>query len=196
MKSQSGVGGVNRTLTALAGIALLGAGLWLLVATREVADHLPAWWPAPPADGVLLDREGLASLRETGWWAPAVMAAGTVIALLCLAWAVTRTPVRGLRPSGPLSTTRADLRITALEDTVCADARRIEGVARARCRIALRRTSARLTLRVWTLPGYAAKDVLDGLGAVSTTVEHALHPRGLDTRTRVSAQRHAAPHVR
>ncbi len=79
---------------------------------------------------------------------------------------------------------------------MCEDARRIEGVARARCRIALRRTSAHLALRVWTLPGYAAKDVLDGLDAVSTTVEHALRPRELNTRTRVSAQRHAAPHVR
>ncbi|UCA54064.1 hypothetical protein LEL86_34465 [Streptomyces sp. WA6-1-16] len=187
---------MNRTLIALAGIALLGAGLWLLGATRAVADRLPAWWPAPPVDSVLLDREGLASLRETGWWAPAVMAAGTVITLLCLAWAVSRTPVRGPRPTGPLSTARAELGLTALEDAVCEDARRIEGVARARCRIALRRTSAHLALRVWTLPGYAAKDVLDGLGTVSTTVEHALHPRELNTRTRVSAQRHAAPHVR
>ncbi|MFC8695669.1 hypothetical protein [Streptomyces parvus] len=187
---------MNRTLTALAGIALLGAGVWLLGATRAVADHLPARWPAPPADGVLLDREGLASLRETGWWAPAVMAAGTVLTLLCLAWAVSRTPVRGLRPTGPLSTARTQLRLTALEDAVCEDARRIEGVARARCRIALRRTSAHLDLRVWTLPGYAAEDVLDGLGTVSTTVEYALHPRELSTRTRVSAQRHAAPHVR
>ncbi|MFJ2850670.1 hypothetical protein [Streptomyces rubiginosohelvolus] len=196
MTSRSGASGVNRTLIALAGIALLAAGLWLLGATRPVADHLPAWWPAPPADGVLLDRAGLASLRGTGWWAPAVLAAGTVITLLCLAWAVARTPLRGLRPTRPLSTARTELRLTALEDAVCEDARRIEGVARARCRIALRRTSAHLALRVWTLPGYAAKDVLDGLGTVSATVEHALHPRGLDTRTRVSAQRHAAPHVR
>lgn len=187
---------VNRSLIALAGIALLSAGLWLLGATRAIADHLPTGWPTPSADGVLLDREGLASLRETGWWAPAVMAAGTVFTLLCLAWAVSRTPVRGLRPTGPLSTARTELGLTALEDAVCEDARRIEGVARARCRIALRRTSAHLTLRVWTLPGYAAKDVLDGLGTVSTTVEHALHPRELNTRTRVSAQRHAAPHVR
>ncbi|WDT88499.1 hypothetical protein H0E86_19590 [Streptomyces sp. SCSIO-PteL053] len=187
---------VNRTLIAVTGIALLGTGLWLLGATRTVADHLPAWWPAPPADAVLLDREGPASLRGTGWWAPAVMAAGTVFTLLCLAWAVSRTPVRGPRPTGPLSTTRAELGLTALEDAVCDDARRIEGVARARCRIALRRTSAHLALRVWTLPGYAAKDVLDGLGTVSTAVEHALRPRELNTRTRVSAQRHAAPHVR
>lgn len=196
MTSRSGASGVNRTLIALAGIALLGAGLWLLGATRAVADRLPTWWPAPPVDAVLLDRDGLASLRETGWWAPAVMAAGTVITLLCLAWAVSRTPVRGPRPTGPLSTARAELGLTALEDAVCEDARRIEGVARARCRIALRRSSAHLALRVWTLPGYAAKDVLDGLGTVSTTVEHALSPRELNTRTRVSAQRHAAPHVR
>ncbi|MFE9302858.1 hypothetical protein [Streptomyces sp. NPDC006856] len=188
--------GVNRTLIALAGIALLGTGLWLLGATRAVADHLPAGWPAPPADGVLLDREGLASLRETGWWAPAVLATGTVIALLCLAWAVTRTPVRGLRPTGSLSTARAELRLTALEATVCEDAHRVEGIARARCRIVLRRTSAHLTLRVWTRPGCAPADVLDALGTLSTTVEQALHPRGLRTRTRVSAQRHAAPHVR
>ncbi|MFD4020752.1 hypothetical protein [Streptomyces sindenensis] len=188
--------GVNRTLIALAGVALLGAGLWLLGATRAVGDHLPAWWPAPAADAVLLDRDGLASLRETGWWAPAVTAAGTVLTLLCVAWAVSRTPVRGLRTAGPLSPSRTELRLTALEDAVCEDARRIEGVARARCRIALRRTSAHLTLRVWTRPGHAPADVLDGLGKLSTTVEHALRPRDLRTRTRVSAQRHAAPHVR
>ncbi|WP_069735557.1 hypothetical protein [Streptomyces sp. EN27] len=188
--------GVNRTFIALAGIVLLGAGLWLLGASRAVADHLPAWWPAPAPGAVLLDRDGLASLRGTGWWAPAVMAAGAVLTLLCPAWAMTRAPARALRPTGPLSPSRTELGLTALEDAVCEEARRIEGVERARCRIALRRTSAHVALRVWTLPGYAPKDVLDGLGTVSTTVEHALRPRGLHTRTRVSARRHAAPHVR
>ncbi|MCD9900610.1 hypothetical protein LUR56_12400 [Streptomyces sp. MT29] len=69
---------MNRVLLGTVGLALLGGGALLAVGDGSglgrVGREVPAWWSGRAADGVLLDREGLARVRETGWWTPAVIA--------------------------------------------------------------------------------------------------------------------------
>lgn len=187
--------GMNRTLTALIGAGCLGAGLWLLGASDAVTEHLPHWWPTHFRNGVLIDRDHLRSLRDTGWWAPLVIGVGALITLLCLRLALTRTPLRGPLPSVPLAAPRAEVRAGALQDAVRRDALAIAGISRAHCRITTHRRSAHLTLRVWTQPGTTPQEVLPALGSVITTAENTLHPRHLTTRTRVSSRPQPTPRV-
>ncbi|MGW1206746.1 hypothetical protein [Streptomyces cyaneofuscatus] len=59
-----GRGAVNRVLLGAVGLALLGGGALLAVGDGSglgrVGREVPAWWSGRAADGVLLDREGLA----------------------------------------------------------------------------------------------------------------------------------------
>ncbi|MCC0576780.1 hypothetical protein [Streptomyces californicus] len=187
---------VDRTLIALLGGALLLGGLWLLGAARAVDGRAPAWWPRPDADGVLVDRATLGSLREAAWWLPAVIGTGTLVTVLCLRWFVTRTPLRRPFPTAPLGAPRADVRLTALEEAVREDSLHIDGIVRAHCRITARRGRAHLALRVWTEPGTAPRAVLARLGSVTAAAESALRPVRLVTRTRVSSRSRATPRAR
>ncbi|MEU6941610.1 hypothetical protein ABZ943_33685, partial [Streptomyces rubiginosohelvolus] len=84
------------TAKLLVGLAVTAVSGCVSVAPGTVSSPPPGPGATGPAQDVAPQivqppaREGLEVVP-----APAVLAAGTVITLLCLAWAVTRTPLRG-----------------------------------------------------------------------------------------------------
>ncbi|MBO1284399.1 hypothetical protein G6W47_02490 [Streptomyces sp. CAI-21] len=187
----------NRAVIALLGCALLGAGLWLLTAQRVVAERLPAEWRGAAPEGFLPDRQVLQAWRTSGWWTPVVVAVGTAATLGCLWWLLGRFPrCRRPHPTVPLSVPHVRLDLTALEDAVCRDARRVEGVVRVRCRVLVRRGGARVHLRMWIRPGAAPNGVLERLPVLVGDAEQALRPRRVVTRVRISTRGRSVARLR
>lgn len=185
----------NRTVLAVTGLALALGGLWLATARTSFAAHLPGGWPVPFAGSVLLDREGLATLRGHDWWTPAVLAAGVSATLLLALWLLSQLHVRN-RSRLPLAAPGSALRTHALECAVSERAAAIDGVARCRVRIHTRRRRLRLRIHTWLAPDTAPEAVLDALTAVTAELERATAPYTVETRVRLSHRTHRMQHVR
>ncbi|ARF77519.1 hypothetical protein B7C62_34715 [Kitasatospora albolonga] len=150
-RSVIGRGAVNRVLLGTVGLALLGGGTLLAVgdgsglgrAGREV----PGWWSGRAAERVLLDRGGLARLRESGWWTPVVIVALTLVLALSVRWFAAQVSTAGPRWVG-LRGAGLTLRRRAWERAMTSQAAGVDGVARARVRLAGRPLRASVTLVV------------------------------------------------
>ncbi|ATZ00272.1 hypothetical protein ACIQIG_30015 [Streptomyces bacillaris] len=142
---------VNRALLGTVGLALLGGGAVLAVGDGSglgrVGREVPGRWAERAADGVLLDRDGLARLRENGWWTPAVIAALILVLALFVRWfalQVSASDPRWVDLRAPGLT----LRRRAWERAMTEQAVAVEGVARARVRLSGRPLRATVTLVV------------------------------------------------
>ncbi|MDF3299241.1 hypothetical protein [Streptomyces tropicalis] len=185
----------NRAVLAASGLVLLVGGAWAATAGTPLARHLLARWPAPAPGGTLLDRAGLAGLRDHGWWTPAVIAAGVLLTVLFALWCLAQVHVRaGSRL--PLAAPGGALRIRALEDAVTARTADLPGVDRCRADLSVRRRHLRLRLHVWAAPDVAPGTVAEALTAVTAEVERVAAPCTLDTRVRLRHRTHRMPHVR
>ncbi|MET8979979.1 DUF6286 domain-containing Asp23/Gls24 family envelope stress response protein [Streptomyces sp. NPDC004539] len=187
---------VNRTVLGGIGLALLLVGLWLAATERAVASRLPSWWPAPPPDSVLLDREGLAQLRAQTWWTPTAIAVLASLAVLCAWWALAQLrsgSARRLSVGAPGGTVRPQ----ALAEALAARVAALPGVTRCRARV-VPRSGDRLEvgLRVWLASDTPPASVLPSLTALATEAGEVLAPRTAHTRVRLSAASHRTPHVR
>ncbi|MYW31904.1 hypothetical protein GT040_22155, partial [Streptomyces sp. SID2119] len=125
-------GAVNRVLLGTVGLALLGGGALLAVGDGSglgrVGHEVPAWWSGRAADGVLLDRDGLARVRETGWWTPAVIAGLVLVLALFLRWFAGQVSASRPRWVG-LMGAGLTLRRRAWERAMTAQAAAVDGVA-------------------------------------------------------------------
>lgn len=146
-----GRGAVNRVLLGAVGLALLGGGLLLAVGDGSglgpVERGVPGWWSERAADGVLLDRDGLARVRENGWWTPAVIVALVLVLALSVRWFAGQVSASGPRWVSLRSAGLA-LRRRAWERAMTSQAAAVDGVAHARVRLAGRPLRAAVTLVV------------------------------------------------
>ncbi|MFE2378724.1 hypothetical protein [Streptomyces sp. NPDC059398] len=140
--------GTNRAALACAGLVLLAGGGLLATAAPGVRSRLPSGWPRPGRGTVLLDRTGLARLRDHGWWTPTVLAALTVAILLLLWWVIAQLR-GGARGPVPLTRPGVTLRTRALAMAMAERTAALPGVDRAR--IALHGRPHRLTARATLL---------------------------------------------
>lgn len=144
-------GVVNRALLGATGLGLLAGGGLLAVgdgvSLGPVARGVPDWWPAPAADGVLLDRGLMARLRENGWWSPALIAALTLVLALLLRW-LARQVLAGVPRWVGLRQNGLVLRRRAWERAMTEQAAAVDGVARARVRLVGRPMRAVVTMVV------------------------------------------------
>ncbi|MFB8105774.1 MULTISPECIES: hypothetical protein [unclassified Streptomyces] len=165
-----GRGVVNRGLLGAVGLTLLAGGALLAVGDGSglgrAAREVPGWWSGRAAEGVLLDREGLARLRENGWWTPAVIVALTLVLALLLRWFAGQVSASGPRRVG-LRGPGLTLRRRAWERAMTAQAAAVDGVAHARVRLAGRPLRAAVTLVVEpeARPAEVVRRVADGVVA-------------------------------
>ncbi|MFE3718229.1 Asp23/Gls24 family envelope stress response protein [Streptomyces cyaneofuscatus] len=182
-----GRGAVNRVLLGTVGLALLGGGALLAVGDGSglgrVGREVPAWWSGRAADGVLLDRDGLARVRETGWWTPAVIAGLVLVLALFLRWFAGQVSVSRPRWVG-LMGAGLTLRRRAWERAMTAQAAAVDGVAHARVRVAGRPLRAAVTLVVEpeARPAEVVRRVAAGVVA---DARRCAGVRGLPTDVRV-----------
>ncbi|MEU0160488.1 hypothetical protein ABZ154_17025 [Streptomyces sp. NPDC006261] len=180
-------GAVNRVLLGTVGLALLGGGALLAVGDGsglgQAGHEVPDWWAGRAAYGVLLDRDGLARARETGWWTPVVIAALVLVLALFVRWftgqmSAPRPRWVGLRSDG------LALRRRALERAMTAQAAAVDGVADARVRVAGRPLRAAVTLVVEpeARPAEVVRRVAAGMVA---DARRCAGIRGLPTDVRV-----------
>ncbi|WP_217244932.1 hypothetical protein [Streptomyces sp. AC602_WCS936] len=179
----------NRTLLALTGAALLGGGGWLAATAGPVAERLPGRWPGPAATGTaLLDRAGLADLRDHGWWTPVAVTGTACALLLCLTWLLTQVR-RGGHRRLPLAGPRLTLRARALADAVARRAEATPGVARAHVTLPAGAKRSRARVRLLLEPGAAPGPVLERLthGALDEA-RRSLAPHPLETHVRMGVR--------
>ncbi|NJQ01151.1 hypothetical protein [Streptomyces zingiberis] len=187
---------VNRTVLAAAGLALLlGGGRLASAGTDVLPGRPPAWWPAAPAGGVLLDREGLAALRGQDWWTPAVVTVGVLATVLFAVWFLAQVRVR-TRSLLPLAAPGGAVRTRALADALAERAATVDGVTRCHARVHAGPRILRVRLRVRLAPDTTPADVLGPLAAATAEAERAAAPYTLDARVRLSHQKRPRPHVR
>ncbi|MFF9626182.1 alkaline shock response membrane anchor protein AmaP [Streptomyces griseosporeus] len=189
---------VNRVLLGLLGLALfaLGGGVLLggLDLPRRWDFGLPGWWPFRGPHDVVLGTEGRTRWREEGWWWPTVIAVLAVLLALLLWWLLAQRRHRlggVLVDSGEGTAARLDGR--ALEDVIEAEARDLDGVARAHARLTGRSTAPAARVRLLLEP-YA--DPAGTLGRLSReALSHARDSAGLETlpsKVRLKEVRHHA----
>ncbi|MFC8075486.1 hypothetical protein ACFUN8_08075 [Streptomyces sp. NPDC057307] len=141
---------VDRTLLAVLGAVLAGAGVWVLTGHQTVRAHLPGWWPASATartDGALTDRALLSRLRDDAWWTPAVIAALAVVFLLLVWWLLAQFRT-GQPRTLPLPRPGLGLRTGALTAAMEERTERIPGVDRARVTLSGRPHRLRATFSV------------------------------------------------
>ncbi|MEW2071451.1 hypothetical protein [Streptomyces sp. NPDC007346] len=188
-----GRGAVNRVLLGTVGLALLGGGALLAVGDGSglgrVGRAVPAWWSGRAAEGALLDRGGLARLRENGWWTPVVVVALALVLALCVRWFVAQVATSGPRWVG-LRGAGLTLRRRAWERAMTSQAAAVDGVAHARVRLAGRPLRAAVTLVVEpeARPAEVVRRVAAG---VVTDARRCAGVRALptDVRVRVAGRR-------
>ncbi|MET4927528.1 hypothetical protein P3L51_35090 [Streptomyces sp. PSRA5] len=141
---------VDRTLMAVLGAVLAGAGAWVLTGHETVRAHLPGWWPASATartDSALTDRAQLSRLRDHGWWTPAVIAA-LAVAFLLLVWWLLAQFRTGQPRTLPLPRPGLGLRTRALTAAMEEGTEQIPGVNRARVTLSGRPHRMRATFSV------------------------------------------------
>ncbi|CAO0835238.1 hypothetical protein ACTFBT_36510 [Streptomyces microflavus] len=180
-------GAVNRALLGTVGLALLAGGTLLAVGDGSglgrVGREVPGWWSGRAADGVLLDRGGLARLRENGWWTPAVIVALTLVLALLVRWFAAQVSASGPRWVG-LRGAGLTLRRRAWERAMTSQAGAVDGVAHARVRLAGRPLRASVTLVVE--PEARPVEVVRRVAAgVVSDARRCAGVRGLPTDVRV-----------
>nr|WP_239119895.1 alkaline shock response membrane anchor protein AmaP [Streptomyces cyaneofuscatus] len=145
--------------------------------------EVPAWWSGRAADGVLLDRDGLARVREAGWWTPAVIAGLVLVLALFLRWFAGQVSSSRPRWVG-LMGAGLTLRRRAWERAMTAQAAAVDGVAHARVRVAGRPLRATVTLVVEpeARPAEVVRRVAAGAAA---DARRCAGVRGLPTDVRV-----------
>ncbi|MET7387545.1 hypothetical protein ACFYPT_32270 [Streptomyces sp. NPDC005529] len=188
-------GTVNRAALATAGLVLLSAGIWSATAGASVADRMPGWWPKADADAVWVSAGRLAELRDTTWWVPAVVAATTLAALLCLLWAASRIG-GGTRPRVALTSRGAVLRTRALADLLTRRTSAVPGVAHSRVAVRARRGRLYVRAHVRLTADTAPNGVLLTLAALMEEARAAAAPCRVLTHVRISSRSHRTAHVR
>ncbi|MGW0610211.1 alkaline shock response membrane anchor protein AmaP [Streptomyces sp. NPDC002788] len=192
---------VNRVLLGLLGLALFALGAGVLLGGLDLQRHwnfgMPGWWPFRGPDDVVLGTEGRTRWREEGWWWPTVIAVLAVLLVLLLWWLLTqrrRRQDRVLVDSDDGAA--AHLSGRALEGVIQEEAQALDGVSRARVRLAGRRTAPTARLRLLLEP-YADPERI--LGQLSReTLVHARDSAGLDrlpSKVRLREARHRADRV-
>ncbi|QGV81300.1 alkaline shock response membrane anchor protein AmaP [Streptomyces ficellus] len=164
--------GVNRVVLGLTGAVLVCAGGAVLVAGLDLG--VPSWWPWRGPDAVLLTES---ARRRPAW--PAVIAVLAVLVLLSLWWLVAQ--LRRPRPPEVLVDSRdgdgATLRGRALEGAMEAEAEALDGVSRARVRLAGRRTAPSARVSLLLEPHASPDETLARLR--DGTLKHARESAGL-----------------
>lgn len=181
-------GVVNRSLLGAAGLALVAGGGRLAMGDGStwgaVGDRVSRWWPA---DGVLLDRELPARLRENGWWGPA-MIAGLILVLALLVWWLARQALSGGPRWVVLPRTGPVLRRSAWEQAMTAQVAAFDEVARSRVRLVGRPLRAVVTVVVE--PGARpAKVIQEVAGVVADARAGGVQSLSADVRIRVANRR-------
>ncbi|MET9727775.1 alkaline shock response membrane anchor protein AmaP [Streptomyces zaomyceticus] len=193
---------VNRVLLGLLGLGLFALGGGVLLGGLDLQRHwgfdVPGWWPfRGPADVVLGD-EGRLRWRAEGWWWPTVIAvlAALLALLLWWLWALLRKERLHQVLVDSQDGTAARLDGRALEDVIEKEAQALDGVARARVRLAGRRTAPVARIRLWLEPHAEPERILDRLDR--DTLAHARDSAGLDrlpTEVSLREVRHRAHRV-
>ncbi|WP_428950010.1 hypothetical protein [Streptomyces sp. cg35] len=184
----------NRLTLGTVALIVLCAGVWLASFDERWAAHLPAGRPAPPADSVLLDRDGLAELRTHAWWTPTVMAVGILAAVALIVCFLSQVTVR--RPARlTLAAPGSHVRGSGLEDAIRLRTQSVDGVARCHVRIARRRRRLHVQQHVWLEPGITPSSVLGALNTVVDEARTAAAPRPVTVQVRLRGTHHRTPHV-
>ncbi|MEU3415343.1 alkaline shock response membrane anchor protein AmaP [Streptomyces sp. NPDC006658] len=192
---------VNRVLLGLLGLGLfaLGGGVLLggLDLPRRWDFGMPGWWPFRGPGDVVLGTGVRTRWREEGWWWPAVIAVLVVLLALWLWWLVAQRRHRlgdVLVDSGDGAAVRLDG--GTLEDAIEAEARDLDGVARAHVRLTGRSTAPAVRVRLVLEPHADPAWVLGQLSR--ETIAHARDSAGLDrlpSKVRLKEVRHHARRV-
>jgi hypothetical protein len=135
---------VNRTVLAVAGVALLLVGLLVLAGGLDLYRHLgvvpPDWWPLTSPDQPLLSHASRTRWKDQDWWWPAVIGGLSLIVALGLWWLFAqfrRTVPSILVLPDPAGTgLRLRLRTRTLVDALESGAAGLPQVERARVRVA------------------------------------------------------------
>ncbi|MEU6402002.1 alkaline shock response membrane anchor protein AmaP [Streptomyces sp. NPDC046985] len=184
---------VNRLLTGLVGLVLLGLGGSVLAVGFGAPP--PSWWIHSGRHDVLLSTAERTHWRDAGWWWPAVLGALALLMLFALCWlfALLRRKRLGEVLVDTGDGEGALLRGRALEDVLASDAEQLDGVQRAQVRLTGRRAApaarVRLLLRPQAEPGTALDELATGSLARARD-SAALHR--LPAEVRLGVARHRA----
>ncbi|MFJ5886285.1 alkaline shock response membrane anchor protein AmaP [Kitasatospora cineracea] len=179
---------VNRTLLALAGLALLAGGALVLLGGLDAYRHLgitpPHWWPLTSPDRPVLSAAGRTRWTDRDWWWPVAIAVPALVVLGCLWWLFSQ-----LRRGGPAGVDLPSpaapgephfalhVRSRAVEEAVEAETVALPDVDRVTVKVtgAARRPEVHTVVRL--APG---ADTAALVAAYRTgPVEHARHSLGL-----------------
>ncbi|MFC9329931.1 alkaline shock response membrane anchor protein AmaP [Kitasatospora sp. NPDC057015] len=135
---------VNRTVLAVAGVALLLVGLLVLAGGLDLYRHLgvvpPDGWPLTSPDQPLLSHASRTRWKEEDWWWPAVIGGLSLTVALGLWWLIAqlRPAVPGtlVLPAPADTGLRLRLRTRTLVDALESGAAGLPEVERARVRVA------------------------------------------------------------
>jgi hypothetical protein len=189
---------VNRVLLGLLGLGLIALGGGVLLGGLDLPRRwdfgIPGWWPFRGPDDVVLGTEGRTRWREEAWWWPTVIAVLAVLLALLLWWLLAQRIHRlggVLVDSGEGAAARVDG--GTLEDVIEAEARDLDGVARAHVRLTGRSTAPAARVRLLLEPHADPARTLERLSR--ETLAHARDSAGLDSlpsKVRLNEVRHHA----
>ncbi|WP_257138836.1 hypothetical protein [Streptomyces sp. rh34] len=153
-----------------------------------MVDRVPHWWPAPTADGVLLDRGLSARFQEEGWWSPALIA-GLALVLALLVWWLTRQALSGRPRWVVLPQTGPVLRRRVWERAMTTQVAASDDVTRARVRLVGRPLRAVVTVVVE--PEARPAQVVRSVAGIIAEARDSGGLRSLsaDVRVRVTSRR-------
>ncbi|MEU2557768.1 alkaline shock response membrane anchor protein AmaP [Streptomyces longispororuber] len=174
---------LNRVLLGLTGLVLVALGGAVLAVGLGVRP--PSWWLHDGRHDVLLGAAERRRWRDEGWWWPAVIGALALLVLLALWWFAAQ--LRRRRPAEVLVETGdgegALLRGRAMESALESEAAALDGVRRARVRLAGRRAAPEARVRLALAGDAVPEDVLRRLS--TEALAHARDSAGL---TRLPAE--------
>ncbi|MFE2453629.1 Asp23/Gls24 family envelope stress response protein [[Kitasatospora] papulosa] len=187
---------VDRVALGALGLVPVPAGALVVGTEPSLAGRLPSWWPHGLPGSVPLSPEGLTDLRGAAWWAPSVIALGTVLTALSGLWFISLCG-RGVRSDrvrlpGP----GGDLRLRALRDVLTRRTGSVEGVARCRVHIRVKGRHLHVRTRVWIHPHTAPATVQAPLSDVLTEARESLLPYSVTGGTRISTLGHRRSRTR
>ncbi|MBL1069148.1 alkaline shock response membrane anchor protein AmaP [Streptomyces sp. 7-21] len=171
----------NRLLIGLIGLALVGFGLAALAAALDLPQRwgigLPSWWSWREPGDVPLTRADRTQWRDESWWWPAVLGTLSLLVVLPLWWLLAQTRRKRLSELPVGGDAAVQVRGSALEEVLAAEAEALPGVDRARVTLVGRRHQPRLRIGLLLTPQADPARTLVRLR--EETIEHARRSAGL-----------------
>ncbi|WP_067864438.1 hypothetical protein [Nocardia shimofusensis] len=175
-------GALDRFAAFVAGVALLGLGIALLLWNTDVVEQVPETVTAP----------GLMSATDTAWWPWALAGAGLVCALLAIRWLFSHTPASSagtLRLADPDGLGRVSIDLGSLAAAAAAHLAARPDVSSAKGKAVVERGVRTIELTVKARSVEDLATLVAAANEVSSELARSLEDRSVAVRSLLGLER-------